>query len=98
MPSWTLFEQQEQSYRDSVLPPGIRARVSVEQAATLGWDRYVGLDGAKVGTHTFGASAPLKDLLGKFGFTADNVCEAARTQVAAAKARGQARSSNGTTP
>jgi transketolase len=93
MPSWTLFEQQEQSYRDSVLPPGIRARVSVEQAATMGWDRYVGFDGAKIGMHPFGASAPIKDLLGKFGFTADNVCEAARAQVAAARAR---RSSNGT--
>jgi transketolase len=97
MPSWTLFEQQEQSYRDSVLPPDVRARVSVEQAATMGWDRYVGIDGAKIGMHTFGASAPIKDLLGKFGFTADNVCEAARAQVATARAAAKARSSDGTT-
>jgi transketolase len=82
MPSWELFEKQEQSYRDSVLPPSIRARVSVEQASTMGWDRWVGMDGAKIGMHTFGASAPLKDLLTKFGFTAEKIVEAAVDQVA----------------
>ncbi len=61
MPSWELFERQPQEYRDSVLPPAVRARVSVEQAATFGWERYVGIDGASIGMETFGASAPLKD-------------------------------------
>ena len=69
MPSWELFEQQDQAYRDSVLPPDVTARVSVEQASVIGWDRYVGTNGAKIGMHTFGSSAPIKDLLKKFGFT-----------------------------
>ena len=69
MPSWELFEQQDQAYRDSLLPPEVTARVSVEQASVIGWDRYVGMNGAKIGMHTFGSSAPLKDLLTKFGFT-----------------------------
>ena len=73
MPSWELFEQQDQAYRDSVLPPEVTARVSVEQASVIGWDRYVGMNGAKIGMHTFGSSAPLKDLLTKFGFTPDKV-------------------------
>ena len=63
MPSWELFEQQDQAYRDSVLPPDVTARVSVEMGSVIGWDRYVGTTGAKIGMHTFGASAPLKDLL-----------------------------------
>ena len=70
MPSWELFEQQDQAYRDSVLPPDITARVSVEEGSVIGWDRYVGAGGAKIGMHTFGASAPIKDLMTKFGFTA----------------------------
>jgi transketolase len=78
MPSFYLFDQQPREYRESVLPPSIAARVSVEQAATLGWDRYVGPRGATIGMHTFGSSAPLKDVLTKFGFTPEKVVETAR--------------------
>jgi transketolase len=85
MPCWELFDRQPQAYRDEVLPPSVRARVSVEQASTLGWDRYVGDGGAVIGMHTFGASAPLKQLLTKFGFTPDRVVEEARDRVAAAR-------------
>jgi transketolase len=85
MPSWELFEQQDQAYWDSVLPPAVAARVAVEQASVIGWDRYVGRFGAKVGMHTFGSSAPLKDLLTKFGFTPDRVLAAAREQIAKAR-------------
>ena len=81
MPSWELFEQQDQAYRDSVLPPAIKARVTVEQAAVMGWDRYAGSSGAIIGMHSFGSSAPLKDLLKKFGFPPDKVLEAARQQI-----------------
>ncbi len=81
MPSWDLFEKQDAAYRSEVLPSDVKARVSVEQAATIGWERYVGMDGAKIGMHTFGASAPLKALLTKFGFTPDRVAQAAREQV-----------------
>ncbi|WP_275129309.1 transketolase-like TK C-terminal-containing protein, partial [Steroidobacter cummioxidans] len=84
MPSWELFELQDETYQAEVLPPEIEARVSVEQAATIGWERYVGRYGAKIGMHTFGASAPLKALLNKFGFTPDRVAEAAREQLARA--------------
>jgi transketolase len=80
MPSWELFEHQDEAYRESVLPAAVTARVSVEQGATLGWERWVGATGTKVGMHTFGASAPLKDLLVKFGFTAEKVEAAARAQ------------------
>jgi transketolase len=89
MPSWELFEKQPKEYRESVIPPAVTARVSVEQASTLGWARYTGLDGANIGMHTFGASAPLKEVQKKFGFTPDKVVEAARDQVAKAKARGK---------
>ncbi|HEX7682987.1 MAG TPA: transketolase [Trinickia sp.] len=82
MPSWDIFELQDEAYRDSVLPPEVDARVAVEQAATLGWDRYVGRAGEKIVMHTFGASAPMRDLQGKFGFTPDRVCEAAKRQLA----------------
>jgi transketolase len=78
MPSWDLFEKQDAAYRESVLPRAITARVAVEQAATMGWDRYTGLDGAIIGMHTFGASAPLAKLQEKFGFSAQAVYEAAR--------------------
>ncbi len=78
LPCWELFDRQEEAYRDEVLPPTTMARVSVEEASTLGWDRYVGLDGEKIGMHTFGSSAPLKDVQSKFGFTPDRVAEAAR--------------------
>ena len=81
MPSWELFEQQSQAYRDSVLPPEVTARVSVEQAATFGWERYVGLTGAMIGMQRFGASAPLKELQKKFGFTVEHVVEVARAQL-----------------
>jgi transketolase len=81
MPCWELFENQPKEYKDSVLPPSVKARVSVEQAATLGWDRYVGLTGAKIGMHTFGASAPLKELQKKFGFEPDKIAAAAKEQV-----------------
>jgi transketolase len=81
MPSWELFEQQSQSYRDSVLPPEVTARVSVEQASTFGWERYVGPAGTMIGMASFGASAPLKELQKKFGFTVDRVVEAARSQL-----------------
>jgi transketolase len=75
MPSWELFEQQSQAYKDSVLPPDITARVSVEQASVLGWAQYVGLRGRSIGMRTFGASAPLKELQRKFGFTPERVIE-----------------------
>jgi len=73
MPSWEIFDKQDGAYKESVLPSSVRARVSVEMAATFGWEHYVGLKGRKVGMHRFGASAPLKDLLQFFGFTADAV-------------------------
>jgi transketolase len=82
MPSWELFEQQDQAYRDGVLPPDITARVSVEMGSVIGWDRYVGPTGARIGMKAFGASAPLKDLLTKFGFTLAHVLAAAKDQIA----------------
>ena len=81
MPSWELFERQDEAYRNSVLPPDVGARVGVEQAATLGWDRYVGAQGCMVGMHTFGASAPLAALQQKFGFAPEHVVALAREQV-----------------
>jgi len=81
MPCWELFEHQPESYRNSVLPPDVRARVSVEQASTFGWSRYVGMNGHSIGMRKFGASAPLKELQKKFGFTVENVIAAAREQL-----------------
>ncbi len=78
LPCWELFDRQPQEYRDSVLPPDVEARVAVEQASTMGWDRYVGSRGAVIGMRTFGTSAPLKELLTKFGFTPEAVIRAAR--------------------
>jgi transketolase len=78
LPSWELFDRQDPSYRDEVLPPSVTARVSVEEASTIGWDRYVGFGGTKIGMHTFGTSAPLKDVQTKFGFTPEKVAEAAK--------------------
>jgi transketolase len=78
MPSWEIFEQQSAAYKESVLPSSVTARVSVEMAATFGWERYVGPKGRMIGMHRFGASAPLKDLLKFFGFTADAVVAEAR--------------------
>ena len=80
MPSWELFEAQDAGYRESVLPASIRARVSVEQASRFGWERYVGLEGDRIGMRTFGASAPLKELQKKFEFTVDAVVSAALEQ------------------
>lgn len=79
MASWELFEMQEESYRNQVLPPHIKARLSVEQASTFGWERYVGLAGKSIGMTSFGASAPLKQLLKKFGFTVENVVKEAKS-------------------
>jgi transketolase len=81
MPSWELFERQDQAYRDSVLPPDITARVSVEAGSVIGWDRYVGSNGVRIGMQSFGASAPIKDVLKKFGFTAETVLSAAKGQI-----------------
>jgi transketolase len=78
MPSWEIFEKQSQEYRDSVLPPGLKARVAVEQASSFGWERYVGTSGRMNCMVTFGASAPLKELQRRFGFEPDHVVEAAR--------------------
>jgi transketolase len=81
MPSWELFDRQPQTYRDEVLPAQVTARVSVEQASTFGWERFVGLDGQSIGMHTFGASAPLAALERRFGFTPDHVGATARALV-----------------
>jgi transketolase len=85
MPSWEIFEKQDAAYKESVLPSNVTARLSVELAATLGWERYVGPKGQMIGMHRFGASAPWKDLQKKFGFTPDAVLAAARKAIAAAK-------------
>jgi transketolase len=85
MPSWELFDEQDQAYRDSVLLPDVTARVSVEEGSVIGWDRYVGSAGAKIGMHTFGSSAPMKDLMTKFGFTPEKVLAAAKEQIAKAR-------------
>ena len=75
MPSWDLFENQPQEYRDSVLPPEVTARVAIEQASTFGWERYVGWKGSVIGMNTFGASAPLKELQKRFGFEPERVID-----------------------
>ena len=85
MPCWELFDRQPRQYRDEVIPPSVKARVAVEEASTLGWDRYVGDGGAVIGMHTFGASAPLKQLLARLGFTPDQVAEVARDRLAATR-------------
>jgi transketolase len=82
MPSWDIFEHQAKDYRDHVLPPGVTARVAVEQASTFGWERYVGMGGCVIGMKTFGASAPLKELQKKFGFEPDQVVAAAKELLA----------------
>jgi transketolase len=87
LPSWELFEDQPRSYRDEVLPPAVTARVAVEAAAALGWDRYAGPDGTIIAMHSFGTSAPSKDALKSFGFTAEKVYEAAKTLVDKDRAR-----------
>jgi transketolase len=82
LPSWNLFDRQPAEYRDEVLPPAITARLGIEEAATLGWDRYVGSAGAMIGMHTFGSSAPLRDVQTKFGFTPDRVAARAKELLA----------------
>jgi transketolase len=88
MPCWELFEAQPKTYRDRVLPPKVKARVAVEAGAAMGWDRYVGAEGEIIAMRSFGASAPLKPLLEKFGFTVDHVYEAARAQIELRHSRG----------
>ncbi len=83
LPSWELFEQQPKAYRDGVLPPAVTKRVCVEMASAFGWERYAGTTGAIIAMRSFGASAPLKDLLKKFGFTVEAVVQAAKDQLAA---------------
>ncbi|HEY1464251.1 MAG TPA: transketolase [Terriglobales bacterium] len=85
MPSWDIFEHQDEAYRKKVLPPDVKARVAVEQASTFGWAQYVGMTGKIIGMHTFGASAPLKELQKKFGFSPDKIMEAARETIAQSK-------------
>jgi transketolase len=90
MPSWEVFEDYCRSnpgYREAVLPSAVKARVSIEEASTFGWERYIGRRGRAIGMHTFGASAPLKELLRKFGFTPDAVVAAAKEQLNAVRAR-----------
>ena len=77
MPSWELFDAQPAEYRNGVLPPHLKARISIEAATTLGWERYVGLDGVAIGLSHFGASAPAEVLYQKFGITAQRVVEEA---------------------
>jgi transketolase len=86
MPSWELFDGQTREYRDSVLPPSVTARVCVEQASAIGWERYAGSAGHVIGMRTFGASAPLKDLQKKFGFAPETVVAAAKAQIAEVRA------------
>lgn len=81
MPCWEIFEKQEKSYRDHVIPPHVKARISVEQASTFGWERYIGDHGVAIGMESFGASAPLKELLKKFGFTVDHVVKTAKSLI-----------------
>jgi transketolase len=81
MPSWELFEEQDAAYRDSVLPPGVTARVTVEEGSPLGWQRYAGPSGIVMGMHTFGMSAPIKVVAEHFGFTVDAVTAAAKKAV-----------------
>ncbi len=83
LPCWEIFDRQDREYRDEVLPPEITARVAIEEAATLGWERYVGAEGTIVGMHTFGQSAPFKDVEEEFGFTPEKIAAAAREAVGA---------------
>jgi len=86
MPSWELFDDQDQRYRDSVLPPNVKARVSVELASDFGWCKYTGVEGRNIAIESFGASAPLKQLMKKFGFTAERIVAAAKEQIARQRA------------
>jgi transketolase len=86
MPSWELFDRQPATYRDEILPPDVPARVAVEEASAFGWERWVGPDGRIIAMHTFGASAPLKDVTRKFGFTPERIEETARELVSGGRA------------
>jgi transketolase len=86
IPSWEVFEHQTDDYRESVIPSSVRARVAVEQAARFGWQRYTTSNDQIIGMKTFGASAPLKELTKKFGFTVENVVETAKREIEKAKA------------
>ncbi|HWC20534.1 MAG TPA: transketolase [Terriglobales bacterium] len=88
MPSWELFDDQDKSYRESVLPQNVEARVSVEEASDFGWSKYTGTDGHNLCIESFGASAPLKQLLKKFGFTTEKIVAAAKDQIALHRNRG----------
>lgn len=90
LPCWELFERQPRAYHDEVLPPQVTARVAIEQATTFGWERFVGLTGTVIGMDTFGASAPLKALVTKFGFTPEGVVRVAKQQIALAANPGKA--------
>jgi transketolase len=81
MPSWDLFQSQPQSYKDTVLPPGVKSRVSIEAGSTLGWERYVGPNGAIIGLNRFGASAPGEIVMRELGFTPEHVVKAARSLI-----------------
>ncbi len=85
MPSWALFDAQDQAYRDSVLPPSVGARVTVEEASPIGWDRYAGRTGVVLGMRTFGMSAPMKVVMEHFGFTVEHVVAAAKEAIANSK-------------
>jgi transketolase len=91
MPCWELFEQQPQAYRDAVLPPGARARVSIEAASPLGWERWVGREGATIGVDRFGASAPGPVVTREYGFTVEHVVAVAKSALARAGGRGEER-------
>jgi hypothetical protein len=75
MPCWELFEEQDRSYRDQVLPPDVKKRLAIEAASPLGWDKWVGTEGDVIGVRTFGASAPAEVIFEKYGFTVDNVVQ-----------------------
>jgi len=85
MPSWHLFEKQDQAYKDKVLPPGVTARLAVEMGSEVGWDRYVGLAGRTITMHSFGASAPIAKLQDKFGFTVENIVNTANDMLGKGK-------------
>jgi len=82
MPSWALFDAQDEAYRDAVLPPAVKARVTVEEASPIGWDRYAGRHGVVLGMRTFGMSAPMKVVMEHFGFTVEHVISAAKQAIA----------------
>ena len=88
MPCWELFDDQDQSYRDSILPPAVKARVSVEEASDFGWAKFTGAEGHNVCIESFGASAPLKQLMKKFGFNTDHIVAAAKNQIAKHNVKG----------